>query len=607
MELTAKRYVRWVLIIHLLLLVGVLVLVFAAVRETYYRARDQVLVQVQDRQQLLGSQMAQAIQDYYAAIHANLQLIKQAQEIQSGSQATDFAARQMAQILWDQLRQRCDLLMIIKRSDRHIDFVLPQASTGQATQITAQADAWLAQVHQPSVSPYMALPSGGANLVAIPLGQDDLVVVNVPIQLVSARFLDMVNAEAAMSATLLDSTGRTMATSDPSLVGASIYEHLNDQNLRQLFQQYMADPKLTSVRIEHPLHVGNLVMPARLVTAVPIVVQPGGLPTSSLLPGVMFPGQRPWTLFMSSHLSVVDNMVRATFGRAMIWAAVVGLVLTVILVSTAIQMIRARLRLERQRNQAIRTELDQARKIQLAWLPLIARHYGPIRIAAVNQAANHISGDFYDWFDLPDDRTVVTIGDVTGHGMSAAFLMATTQLMVRNTMPRLLDPGACLTEVNHQLCNQVFSGQFVTMLIMVLDRANRSLQVATAGHFPPLLSHGDEYTELKMEAHLVLGVEPDELYTTETFNLPERCRILLYTDGVPDAANPKGERFGFENLIKALAGRANTVQACIDQVLGAVAAFRGQREIVDDLTIVATSVHAATDPDQTAVAVAAGI
>ena len=74
-----------------------------------------------------------------------------------------------------------------------------------------------------------------------------------------------------------------------------------------------------------------------------------------------------------------------------------------------------------------------------------------------------------------DARDVVTIGDVTGHGISAAFLMSTTQLMVRTVMMRVGDPGKCLEEVNGHLCVQVFNGQFVTMLICVIDLENDAL------------------------------------------------------------------------------------------------------------------------------------
>jgi serine phosphatase RsbU (regulator of sigma subunit) len=73
--------------------------------------------------------------------------------------------------------------------------------------------------------------------------------------------------------------------------------------------------------------------------------------------------------------------------------------------------------------------------------------------------------------DLLADQTARGIGDVTGHGMAAAFLMATTQLLVRTTLTRYHDPGRCLREVNRQLCTQGFRGQFVTMIVMVMDPA----------------------------------------------------------------------------------------------------------------------------------------
>src|SRR4029450_5036460 len=99
-----------------------------------------------------------------------------------------------------------------------------------------------------------------------------------------------------------------------------------------------------------------------------------------------------------------------------------------------------------------------------------------------------------------------------GHGISAAFLMATTQLLIRTTMLRLGDPGRCLEEVNRQLCSQMFNGQFVTVLIMAIDLSKDALEAATAGHFPPMVSDGRELRPLPMEHQLVLGVCDDETY-----------------------------------------------------------------------------------------------
>jgi sigma-B regulation protein RsbU (phosphoserine phosphatase) len=231
--------------------------------------------------------------------------------------------------------------------------------------------------------------------------------------------------------------------------------------------------------------------------------------------------------------------------------------------------------------------LTQAREIQLAWLPDRQPALSSIDIAAINSPASHISGDFYNWFELPDGRLVVTIGDVTGHGMSAAFLMATTQLLVRNTMARVGDPGACLAEVNRQLCVQVFNGQFVTMLILVLDLGAGTLQAATAGHPAPLLADGESFQPLKLEPQLVLGIERATNYVTEKYKLSPQASLLLYTDGVVECLGTGGARFSTDGLQRMLYGRYENAQALLDRVTNAVDDFRGGLELTDDLTLVA--------------------
>jgi sigma-B regulation protein RsbU (phosphoserine phosphatase) len=249
-------------------------------------------------------------------------------------------------------------------------------------------------------------------------------------------------------------------------------------------------------------------------------------------------------------------------------------------------------RLERVRHEMIDRELTQAREIQLAWLPSSEVPMQSIDIAAINSPASHISGDFYNWFELPDGRLVVTIGDVTGHGMAAAFLMATTQLLVRNTMTRLGDPGACLAEVNRQLCVQVFNGQFVTMLVMVLDLNSGALEIATAGHPAPLLADGESFQPLPIEPQLVLGIERNTHYVTEKYRLPPQSSLLLYTDGVVECLGNDGSRFGSEGLQRTLYGKYDSAQAILDRVVSAVDAFRGELELTDDLTLVAVQMQA---------------
>ena len=184
---------------------------------------------------------------------------------------------------------------------------------------------------------------------------------------------------------------------------------------------------------------------------------------------VDLPDGKEWWLGVSSSLADAEASVARFFRRALIGAAFIVAAMTAILVSTSTQIIRGRLRLERVQREMLTSELNQAREIQLMWLPEQQKTQVPIDIAAVNRPASHVSGDFYNWFELPDGRVCIVIGDVTGHGLSAAFLMATTQLLVRAIITRIPDPGQCLTETNRLLCTHVFSGQFVTLLVLILD------------------------------------------------------------------------------------------------------------------------------------------
>ncbi len=182
--------------------------------------------------------------------------------------------------------------------------------------------------------------------------------------------------------------------------------------------------------------------------------------------------------------------------------------------------------------------------------------------------------------------------------MSAAFLMATTQLLVRTTLARFNEPAKCMTEVNRQLCTQVFNGQFVTMQILVIDPSNRTVDIATAGHPAPLLAEAESsssFQPVPLEPQMVLGVDPDAMYETERFELPPGAALLLYTDGAADVEAPDGRRLGNEGLRRVLPsspGRRGHAQLLLESVVTAVNTFRGARSLGDDLTLVAIRLHA---------------
>jgi serine phosphatase RsbU (regulator of sigma subunit) len=312
-------------------------------------------------------------------------------------------------------------------------------------------------------------------------------------------------------------------------------------------------------------------------------------------PAEVASGRAPMWLIALVNREAAIAPLQQTARTAVSWAVAMVVAVTAILVSSAIQLIRARSRFERLRTELIDREMREARHIQLMWLPDDAIRQTPTRqieIAAHNVPASHISGDFYNYFDLPDGRTAVVIGDVTGHGMTAAFLMATTQLLVRTTLQRLGDPGKTLEEVNDQLCTQAFHGQFVTIQLLVINTRTRELLAASAGHPPPLTRSASGHWEaLDIEPQLVLGVLEGSKYPTLTIPLEGRETLVMYTEGIIEVKNPAGVRFSLEQLLEQMSrrigSRVNSARDLVEETFSLIREFTADTPQDDDLTLVA--------------------
>lgn len=626
MEEAAKQFARRILIVHLALLIGVIGVVFFASREVYTSTQEQAMRQAEQRQLILAGQTAKGIEAFYRSILNDVDLLRQApdDDVESADPSTAPAtqpapkpidvsqffrtlmgdspaggpatARLFAAILWKQLDGRVSHLF---RVDRDRFGIPPKARPGERDKdprerqpvivelsprdpklipprdIVLRSLEWLKQVDKPTIGPFQEFetPDGhreGMNLVAVPTPEKKrLIVAAVPIRYAQKKFIEELNRDGdSTNAVLADETGTIMVGTNPQLTGRQV-SSLQDKSVARLAASYAAKPEKGIERINQQYMLGGETFPPGLVAIEPVSV-----------------AGKKWMLMVITPLSDVDAVVNRVFKRALFWAVFVVCSMVAILGSTAIQLIRARVRMERVRADLLTRELTQAREIQLAWLPRHGLAVPTIDIAAVNQPASHISGDFYNWFELPDGRTVVTIGDVTGHGLSAAFLMATTQLLVHTTMLRIQDPGQTLSEVNKQLCMQVFNGQFVTMLVVVIDQQDGVLEVATAGHFPPIMGENGQFVSLKVEPQLVLGVEKETRYPTEVFTLPESASLVLYTDGVIDVRSPEGKRFALPSLLEAIKGRNESAQSLVDTIVSRINHFKGNMDLPDDLTLV---------------------
>ena len=600
MDRAARRYARWVLIIHIALFAALLLVIGLTARVLYRGAYDQAISQASLTQEMLARQTGLSIKNYYDSITGVLELLQPEQEEpamraqpRAGAALDAAALSRMAPSIWQSLAERVSLLFLVDARDPRGAIRVLGTNDGAPAPADVQhhVGPLLADDRHASVSHYIRFAQGGGgHVIVVPLrgaGALTLVAV-VPIAKLEQALLRDVNSRATVGAMLTDESGVIMSHSRPELVGKNVLTDLADPRARQLAERYVKTGAAGTEVFRKAEVIAGVEMRPAMVTIQPLEVL-----------------GKNWALGIASDLREVDRFVTPVFRDAMLWGAFIMLGLTAILSSTAIQTIRSRIRLERVRHEMINKELAQAREIQLAWLPDNDDDPPHIDLSAINQPATQISGDFYNWFQLCDGRTVVVIGDVTGHGMAAAFLMATTQLLIRTTMPRCMNPGECLNEANRQLCIQAFNGQFVTMLVLVIDVHKGTVELAAAGHPPPLVGRGEQFEILPVEPELVLGVDADQTYTTQRFTLARGSSLVLYTDGVIDVLNERGERFFVEGLAKSLYGRYEHAQAIIDTIIRAVNEFRGQQPIPDDLTLVAVQLQEAAVPERRAPAVVA--
>src|SRR5215213_1774814 len=243
----------------------------------------------------------------------------------------------------------------------------------------------------------------------------------------------------------------------------------------------------------------------------------------------------------------------------------------------------ARQQHEAQERQRIEQELRVARLIQQTLLPHSVPGLPGYDVAAYYRPAREVGGDFYDFLELEDGSLGLIVGDVSGKGVPAAIVMAITRTMLR-TAYRLRSPGEILEQVNNDLYPDIPPNMFVTCLAALLDSRTGRLQYANAGHDLPYLRHAKGVSELRATG-MPLGLMPNMSYEQKEITLEPGDNVLLYSDGLVEAHDPKGEMFGFPRL-KRLVGAHPGGATLIESLLAELEAFTGEEwEQEDDITL----------------------
>ena len=247
---------------------------------------------------------------------------------------------------------------------------------------------------------------------------------------------------------------------------------------------------------------------------------------------------------------------------------------------------------EQQAEILVREQLEQemrvAQLIQQQFLPKSVPELAGWQIAAFYRAARQVGGDFYDFIELPEGKVGLVIGDVTGHGVPAALVMATTRSLLRADAPRLVAPGAVLARANELLHGDIPPNMFVTCLYAVLDPVTGRIRYGNAGHDVPYVRTERGVVDLRATG-MPLGLMPDMRYEEKDAVIEPGESLLLHSDGLAEAHSREHEMFGFPRLRRLVAENPGG-QPLIDVLLTSLHRFTGPAwDQEDDITLVTLS------------------
>jgi sigma-B regulation protein RsbU (phosphoserine phosphatase) len=230
----------------------------------------------------------------------------------------------------------------------------------------------------------------------------------------------------------------------------------------------------------------------------------------------------------------------------------------------------------------IQKELAIARRIQLSILPSEFPNSGRFQVAARYVPMTSVAGDFYDYVLADDARAGLLIADVSGHGVPAALIASMVKLAATSQRSQADDPAALLQGMNSALHGNTQS-QFVTAAYVYLDAQAKEFRYSAAGHPPMLLLREGTVIEIA-ENGLMLAAFDFATYATAAHPLQPRDRLLLYTDGIIEAANSAGEFFGPEKLSDLLRNTtALSASEAADRIIHSVQTWASSQD--DDLTV----------------------
>jgi sigma-B regulation protein RsbU (phosphoserine phosphatase) len=238
-------------------------------------------------------------------------------------------------------------------------------------------------------------------------------------------------------------------------------------------------------------------------------------------------------------------------------------------------------------------DLEIARDIQRILLPSEAPVINGFQISGINVPARQVSGDYFDYIRVDEERLGVAIADVSGKGVPASLIMAICRSVLRAEAARNPSPADVLRKVNRQLYPDIKEDMFISMAYLILDQQHTSITLARAGHDAPLLYQRRSQTVTPVKSPgMVVGIDSGSVFDrlTVDFAVPlerDDC-LVLYTDGVTETLNTEGDEFGLDRMMESVRASANDgAQAIVKKISHDVRDFNGAAPQNDDITLIA--------------------
>ena len=236
---------------------------------------------------------------------------------------------------------------------------------------------------------------------------------------------------------------------------------------------------------------------------------------------------------------------------------------------------------------ALRKELDIATRVQLSLLPHRSEKSKTLEIVGGMWPAKEVGGDFFDYFRIDANHIGIAIADVSGKGVPAALFAVMSRTSLRGMAAHVRSPGMILENINNFLENHNDENLFITFFYGILNETTGKFTYANGGHNAPILVDEDGVNPLELTAGMVLGMFDEIEFEETSIDLKPGSRLVLFTDGIPEAFNIENEAYGDDRLLDVLGSLPNRGPGDdVKKIVESVNTFVGNAPQFDDITCV---------------------